>query len=132
MVLTRTTKILTITKVFHQINGNALGKCTRWNTTGYLFQKPVNLVINSNIYIADLCQLQLVDAGRRPYCTDGRGKADEDSRFPALMEFPEIVWPSIIKTLRNWVLANLIIRPYFDNEFNLPDFVAGSKQALQV
>jgi len=48
--------------------------------------------------------------------------------LPRLMDFPEIVWPSVIKTLRNWILANLIITPYFDQEFSLPDFINGSKQ----
>ncbi|KAJ9593534.1 hypothetical protein L9F63_014927, partial [Diploptera punctata] len=50
--------------------------------------------------------------------------------LPHLMEFPEIVWPSVIKTLRNWILANLIITPYFDQEFRLPDFISGSKQVI--
>jgi hypothetical protein len=49
-------------------------------------------------------------------------------KLPSLMDFPEIVWPSIIKTLRNWILTYLIIRPYFDQEFDLPEFVLGSKQ----
>ncbi|KAJ4434541.1 hypothetical protein ANN_23103 [Periplaneta americana] len=52
-------------------------------------------------------------------------------KLPSLMDFPEIVWPSVIKTLRNWILANLIIKPYFDQEFGLPDFIYGSKQAVE-
>jgi hypothetical protein len=58
--------------------------------------------------------------------SDDRGPSRE--KLPSLMDFPEIVWPSIINSLRNWILANLIIRPYFDQEFGLPDFVLGSKQ----
>lgn len=58
--------------------------------------------------------------------SDDKGPPRE--RLPSLMDFPEVVWPSIIKTLRNWILANLIIRPYFDQEFGIPDFVLGSKQ----
>ncbi|GLV40614.1 uncharacterized protein CBL_04416 [Carabus blaptoides fortunei] len=48
------------------------------------------------------------------------------------MEFPEIVWPSIIKSLRNFILTTFIIKPYFDRDFNLPEFVAGSKKAVEV
>lgn len=48
------------------------------------------------------------------------------------MDFPELVWPSVIKTVKNWIMVHFIIRPYFDREFTLPDFVQGAKQALQV
>ncbi|RZF44172.1 hypothetical protein LSTR_LSTR003812 [Laodelphax striatellus] len=60
------------------------------------------------------------------YCTEKK------EVLPKLMDFPEIVWPSLIKTVRNFFLANFIIRRYFDSDFNLPDFVTGSKQALIV
>ncbi|XP_058176836.1 m-AAA protease-interacting protein 1, mitochondrial [Anopheles ziemanni] len=49
-----------------------------------------------------------------------------------LMDFPQLVWPSVIKTVRNWIMVHFIIRPYFDREFSLPDFVQGAKQALQI
>ncbi|XP_067001256.1 uncharacterized protein [Anabrus simplex] len=61
--------------------------------------------------------------------SDGNGS--EKRGIPKLMDFPEILWPSIIKTIRNWILANLIITPYFDPEFSLPDFIFGAKQALE-
>ncbi|XP_058122321.1 m-AAA protease-interacting protein 1, mitochondrial [Anopheles coustani] len=51
---------------------------------------------------------------------------------PMLMDFPQLVWPSVIKTVRNWIMVHFIIRPYFDREFSLPDFVQGAKQALQI
>ncbi|KAK7864218.1 hypothetical protein R5R35_002059 [Gryllus longicercus] len=51
--------------------------------------------------------------------------------LPPLMNFPEIVWPSVIKTVKNRVLSSFIITPYFDREFRLSDFVQGSKQAVQ-
>ncbi|XP_039275989.1 uncharacterized protein LOC111057237 [Nilaparvata lugens] len=60
------------------------------------------------------------------YCTEKR------EALPKLMDFPEIAWPSLIKTIRNYFLSNFIIRRYFDSEFNLPDFIAGSKQAVVV
>ncbi|XP_029714912.2 m-AAA protease-interacting protein 1, mitochondrial [Aedes albopictus] len=72
---------------------------------------------------------------RRSYSTEapdefpprGRGRT-----LPKLMDFPEIIWPSIVKSMKNWIMVHFIIRPYFDREFSLPDFVQGAKQALQV
>uniref|UniRef100_A0A2M3ZJG9 Putative c2orf47 protein mitochondrial n=1 Tax=Anopheles braziliensis TaxID=58242 RepID=A0A2M3ZJG9_9DIPT len=49
-----------------------------------------------------------------------------------LMDFPQLVWPSVVKTVRNFIMVHFIIRPYFDRDFHLPDFVIGAKQALQV
>ncbi|EAT41135.1 AAEL007196-PA [Aedes aegypti] len=57
----------------------------------------------------------------------GRGRT-----LPKLMDFPEIIWPSIMKSIKNWIMVHFIIRPYFDREFSLPEFVQGAKQALQV
>jgi len=63
----------------------------------------------------------------RHYCTFPKERA-----MPRLMDFPEIVWPSIFKSIKNWIFINFIIRPYFDNEFQISDFVCGAKQALTV
>lgn len=52
--------------------------------------------------------------------------------LPPLMDFPELVWPSVFKSVRNWILSTLIIAPYFDREFSLYDFVVGSKRAVEV
>lgn len=49
-----------------------------------------------------------------------------------LMDFPWIVWPSIIKTIKNWVYTGLIVRPYLDPDFSLPTFVEGAKLAAEV
>lgn len=60
---------------------------------------------------------------------------DEDhskKSLPPLMSFPEVVWPSVLKTVKNWILINFIVKPYFDNDFTLPDFVAGTKFAFTV
>lgn len=54
------------------------------------------------------------------------------NRLPRLMDFPEIVWPSALNSLKNWITIQFIIRPYFDSEFQLKDFIYGAKQALQV
>jgi hypothetical protein len=72
------------------------------------------------------CQTNPNITGINRWYSDDRGPPRR--KLPSLMEFPEIVWPSVIKTLRNWILANLIIKPYFDHEFGLPDFILGSKQ----
>ncbi|XP_055703554.1 m-AAA protease-interacting protein 1, mitochondrial [Phlebotomus papatasi] len=55
----------------------------------------------------------------------------QNRSLPPLMDFPELVWPTVFKSMRNWILVNFIIRPYIDKEFNMPDFVFGAKQALQ-
>lgn len=47
-------------------------------------------------------------------------------------DFPKIVWPSFIKSIRNFILATFIIKPYLDKEFTLLDFVKGSKKAVEV
>lgn len=38
--------------------------------------------------------------------------------------------PKIFKSLGNMISAHLIVTPYFDNDFSLPEFVRGAKQAL--
>lgn len=59
---------------------------------------------------------------KRSYCTN------KQPELPKLMDVPLVVWPSFFKTIRNWILSNFIIMRYFDPEFNLDDFVIGSKQ----
>ncbi|XP_023937293.1 m-AAA protease-interacting protein 1, mitochondrial [Bicyclus anynana] len=65
---------------------------------------------------------------RRSYCED----RTDTRRLPQLMEFPPIIWPSVLKFIKNWMFANFIIRPYFDNEFSLNEFIEASKYAVQV
>lgn len=67
----------------------------------------------------------------RNYCEDRSG-APGTRKLPQLMEFPPIVWPSFIKFIKNWMFANFIIRPYFDQEFSLHEFIEASKHAVQV
>lgn len=64
----------------------------------------------------------------RNYCED----RVEAKKLPPLMEFPPIVWPSFIKFVKNWMFANFIIRPYFEPEFSLNEFIEASKHAVQV
>lgn len=64
----------------------------------------------------------------RNYCEE----KVETKILPQLMEFPPIVWPSFVKFIKNWMFANFIIRPYFEQEFNLNEFIEASKHAVQV
>ncbi|XP_026497782.1 uncharacterized protein LOC113401918 [Vanessa tameamea] len=64
----------------------------------------------------------------RKYCEDRA----EARRLPQLMDFPPIVWPSFLKFIKNWMYANFIIRPYFESEFSLNDFIEASKHAVEV
>ncbi|XP_073844539.1 uncharacterized protein [Musca autumnalis] len=52
--------------------------------------------------------------------------------LPRLMNFPEIMWPSLLNSIKNWVMVHFIIRPYMDREFNIRDFAYGAKKAMQV
>lgn len=64
----------------------------------------------------------------RNYCEE----RTETKKLPQLMEFPPIMWPSFMNFIKNWMFANFIIRPYFDQEFTLNDFIEASKHAVQV
>lgn len=79
---------------------------------------------------SDGIQHGLIPAIHRGYSTN---QTNEEKRLlPTLMDFPKIIWPSLLKTIKNWITVNFIIRPYFDQEFNMPNFVNGTKHALQV
>ncbi|KAG5875072.1 hypothetical protein JTB14_018024 [Gonioctena quinquepunctata] len=55
------------------------------------------------------------------------------NKLPSLMpDAPVVVWPSLFKSIRNFILATFIIKPYLDKEFNLPDFISASKKAVEV
>lgn len=64
----------------------------------------------------------------RSYCE----KKEETKHLPQLMEFPPVVFPSVIKFIKNWMFTNFIIRPYFEQEFSLQEFIEASKHAVQV
>lgn len=70
----------------------------------------------------------------RPYCSDheDRHRQIKTPRLPPLMAFPKIIWPSFFKSIKNWILINFIICPYFDREFDIQEFAVGTKHALQV
>lgn len=66
----------------------------------------------------------------RSFCSENNPAPS--NKLPPLMNFPKIIWPSLIKSIKNFILATFIIKPYLDREFNLPDFVYGSKKAVEV
>ncbi|ENN71524.1 hypothetical protein D910_07281 [Dendroctonus ponderosae] len=67
----------------------------------------------------------------RFYCQDS-GPPAPSCKLPPLMDFPNIAWPSVFKSLKNLIFTTLIIKPYMDAEFSLPEFVQGSKKAVEV
>ena len=46
-----------------------------------------------------------------------------------LMNFPQVIWPSVIKTIKNYFFA-VIIRSQYDNTFTLQNFLDGSEQVV--
>ncbi|XP_060532591.1 m-AAA protease-interacting protein 1, mitochondrial [Cylas formicarius] len=69
---------------------------------------------------------------KRLYSEDNRPTNASAKKLPPLMDFPQLTWPSFLKTVKNFLLVTFIIRPYFDAEFSLPDFNVGSKKAVAV
>lgn len=89
-------------------------------TSEYLFS-PTNRHSNSSSKIRNEC-LRFFSSESGPPST----------KLPPLMTFPHIIWPSIIKSIRNFILTTFIIKPYMDRDFSFPDFVVGSKKAVEV
>lgn len=72
---------------------------------------------------------KITNACRRFFSSDGNTSSN---KLPPLMNFPQIIWPSIVKSIRNFILTTFIVKPYLDRDFNFPDFVVGSKKAVEV
>lgn len=51
--------------------------------------------------------------------------------LPPLMSFEEVIWPSVIKSIRSFIFVHFIIRPYLDADFVVKEFTLGAKQAVQ-
>lgn len=91
----------------------------------------INITSNRWFLIDDRNEKNIYIAQKRWFSEEKSGPPS--NKLPQLMpDFPKIVWPSLLKSLRNFILATFIIKPYLDREFNLPDFVAGSKKAVEV
>uniref|UniRef100_A0A1A9WI77 Tim44-like domain-containing protein n=1 Tax=Glossina brevipalpis TaxID=37001 RepID=A0A1A9WI77_9MUSC len=100
-----------------------------------------SLIIDSNLYNP---RLQYADISPKPAISEETKKErtepptpnpdpnGNERTLPRLMNFPEIMWPSMFNSMRNWVLVYGIIRPYFDREFYVKEFIRGAKRAMQV
>eukprot|EP00095_Tigriopus_kingsejongensis_P007404 maker-scaffold112_size353035-snap-gene-2.31 protein:Tk07404 transcript:maker-scaffold112_size353035-snap-gene-2.31-mRNA-1 annotation:"hypothetical protein L798_02236" len=51
-------------------------------------------------------------------------------RRRALADFPQLASPNLIHSLRNWFLTYVLIKPYFDPDFDLQEFKAGARAAV--
>ncbi|XP_066156719.1 m-AAA protease-interacting protein 1, mitochondrial [Euwallacea fornicatus] len=74
---------------------------------------------------------EFVKLPKRCYCQEN-GPPAPSQKLPPLMNFPLVVWPSLFQSLKNLIFTTFIIKPYFDVEFSLQDFVQGSKKAVEV
>lgn len=113
-----------INKGINQRSLDISSKCARHTLVGVKSFECSNLLYT---------QCQPILQQNRNYRTQrsrGNRNASSDDTSPDLMDFPWIIWPSLFNTIKNWIFANLIIRPYFDGEFSLKSFKEGSKQAL--
>lgn len=61
----------------------------------------------------------------RHYCDE---RSSKQMPIPRLMEFPQFLWPSLFKVVKNWIMAKFIITPYFDNDFDLNEFGDASRK----
>ncbi|GAB1602797.1 uncharacterized protein LOC115232575 [Argonauta hians] len=84
-----------------------------------LFQLPKNQILSEHRH-----GVPFGTFSHRSYHDDKSNKP-----FLKLMDFPEIIWPSPIKSFRNWWFSKLI-RGYYDNSFSIESFLTGSEQAI--
>lgn len=69
----------------------------------------------------------------RSYSEDANRPSEQPVKrrlLPPLMSFEEVIWPSVIKSIRSFIFVHFIIRPYLDDEFVVKDFTMGAKQAV--
>ncbi|XP_044746190.1 uncharacterized protein LOC123307812 isoform X2 [Coccinella septempunctata] len=68
----------------------------------------------------------------RNYSTESDEKSPKNIKLPPLMNFPRVIWPSILRSFKNTILSYVIIKPNMDYDFDLNEFVLGSKKAVHV
>jgi len=56
------------------------------------------------------------------------GPPKNSMMLPPLMDFPRLMWPKVMNTIRNWFFSYFVIKPYFDNEFSIKDFMQGAHE----
>ena len=61
----------------------------------------------------------------RNYCENSESKSK--IRLPALSDDKLLAWPNFFKTLKNFIQVNLIIKRHLDKEFEMKEFIDGSK-----
>ncbi|XP_064475117.1 m-AAA protease-interacting protein 1, mitochondrial-like [Ornithodoros turicata] len=97
----------------------------RSSATAFRRSPPINSVhlrrsvqdIKNNVFALSLSKL---------YSTE------VPSQGPQLMDFPAVTWPSLVLSIKNWIQATFIIKPYLDSSFNQLEFLHGAKQAVAV
>uniref|UniRef100_A0A1Y1K2U6 Uncharacterized protein n=1 Tax=Photinus pyralis TaxID=7054 RepID=A0A1Y1K2U6_PHOPY len=97
----------------------AMRTISNFNITSNYSTKSNKNHRNASVY--EVCKRLLSSEGEKPR-----------RKLPQLMNFPEIVWPSLLKSMRNFILSTFIIKPYMDGDFSIPQFVKGSKKAVEV
>lgn len=50
--------------------------------------------------------------------------------LPRIMTGHNVLWPTFFRSARSWIQANFIVRPSFDKNFRLSEFVDGARQAF--
>ncbi|XP_046380217.1 m-AAA protease-interacting protein 1, mitochondrial-like [Haliotis rufescens] len=81
----------------------------------------------SNVPVSKVDQRQ----NTRSFST-GIDESGKKRRIPLkLMEFPEILWPNIIKSMKNRIFA-FLITGYFDKSFTIDSFIDGCIQAVSL
>lgn len=66
-------------------------------------------------------------ANRRTH--DDSSKRPDEVNNIKLMDFNEIVWPNVFKSIKNMFMA-FLIRGYYDNQFDPKGFLKGAEQAV--
>lgn len=56
---------------------------------------------------------------------------DLNKKIPTLMELPEVPFPAIRHTMRNFFFVHFLLRPYFDPDFTKENFLDGAKAAVE-
>ncbi|OQV21511.1 hypothetical protein BV898_04413 [Hypsibius exemplaris] len=50
--------------------------------------------------------------------------------IPRMMAGQNVMWPALLKGIKNWIQANMIVRPNLDPKFRLSKFSLGARQAF--
>lgn len=66
----------------------------------------------------------------KKYSTEPEKEDSKNVKLPPLMNSSPIIWPSIIRSFKNVIFSYFIIKPYMDHDFDLNEFILGSKKAV--